>query len=382
MRPRRFVWMWALLVLVMVALLAFVLLQNSAAAEDSVRDDETAIRALVKTMETAVIEQDAGTYLGCVDLSDPIFASEHRYWVNDWAEGDPLAQFVMQVDHIAVSGDGATAALSMMWAVQPLVSYRAAMFPVRFVRGSTSGWLYAGEAWVTLETDHFQVNVFPGMDSTAETVVGMLPAIYDHATGSLGYVPGSAMSIKLYDSQDALGATIALRLPPIRGWNEPGESLKLYVEPPEIPSRSVLAHEMTHFLTFDMAGTTHGLYPWWLAEGIAQLVASDYWEPDQAASQLNIVREWQRRGMLADWDAISDYETTPVALWGFVYPQGYAFARYVTDTFGAETRNEWLRAMARDMAIDAASQHVLGSSFAALDGRFQAWLRQTVPESS
>lgn len=380
MRPRRFVWMWALLILVMIVLLAFALC-DPATAQTTPREDETAIRALVETMASAITAQDAETYLDFVDLSDPIFASEHRYWVEDWAEGDPLDRFVMQVDAVQVSGDSATAELSILWAVLPRTSYREAAYPVRFVRSPDGTWLYAGEAWVTLDIEHFQINVFPGMEASAEELAAMLPAIYDHTTGSLDHTPGSAMSVKLYDSQDALGATIALRLPPIRGWNEPGESLKLYIVPPEVPSRSVLAHEMSHFVMFDMAGTTDGLYPWWLLEGSAQVIASEFWEPEWLVGELDRVRHWQSRGILADWDAISDYDTTPVDLWSFVYPQGYAFTRYVTETFGEAARNDWLRAMAGEMELDEATETMLGTTFAALDEGFNAWLRQAVPEA-
>lgn len=380
MHPRRFVWMWALLILVMTVLLAFAL-YNPAAAQTAPHDDESAIRALVDAMASAITAQDAETYLAYVDLSDPLFASEHRYWVEDWAGGDPLDRFVMQVDDVQVRGDGATAELSIVWAVLPRTSYREATFPVRFVRGDGDTWLYAGEAWVPLDIEHFQINVFPGMEASAKELAAMLPAIYDHTTHSLDYTPASAMSVKLYDSQDALGATIALRLPPIRGWNEPGESLKLYIVPPEVPSRSVLTHEMTHFVMFDMAGTTDGLYPWWLLEGSAQVIASEYWEPEWRVGELDRVRHWQSRGTLADWDAISDYDNTPVDLWGFVYPQGYAFVRYVTETFGETARNDWLRAMAGEMDLDAATESVLGTTFAALDEGFNVWLRQTVSAS-
>jgi hypothetical protein len=212
------------------------------------------------------------------------------------------------------------------------------------------------------------------MEQTARNLAAALPAIYRHVTTGLDYQPSSPVEIKLYDTPDNMGATIALSLPPVRGWNEPGQSLKMLARPDEMPSPSVLVHELTHFVMFDMAGTTYGLYPWWLAEGVAQYMASGYWEARESADTLHQVRDLSAAGKLVDWDAISDFETTPVELWSYVYPQGYAFVVYVTEAFGKAGRNAWLNDMSVDMDLDTASQAALGMNFEALDRGFRAWL--------
>lgn len=338
--------------------------------------DKAAVLALVTKMEEAVIRQDRTAYLSYVDLSDPIFASEHTYWANDWATGDPLDRFEMKASRIEIDGDTATALLDITWVVTPDSGERRAEFPVRFVRGGDQGWRYAGEAWITFTADHFRVYTFPAREPVAEKMTAELPEIYEHVTGSLDYAPQSTIQIKLYDSQDTLGATIALRLPPINGWNEPGESLKLFVEPGTLPAPNVLAHELTHFAMFDMAGTTHGNYPWWLTEGVAEEISSTYWPPEQRAGTVQRVRDWAAAGKLVDWRAISDYETTPVELWGFVYPQGYVFSVYVTGTYGEKARNAWLRDMAGPMAIEEATRDTFGISFDQLDQNFHVWLAE------
>lgn len=374
--PRHFVWFWLTLVLVLISLLALALLYNPAAAQQDEQSGEAAITALVEAMTDAVRAQDRETYLSYVDLADPIFRSEHTYWIDDWAKGKPLDRFVLEVTDIVVTGETATSMLTMIWAQQPDVSYRRAEFPARFTRADDGSWLFAGGAWQMLETVHFQVHVFPGMEPVAEDLIVMLPAIYDHATGSLGYVPDEMMHIKLYDHADDLGALIALTLPQIRGWNEPGESLKLLVMPGEKPSAAVMAHELTHFLTFEMAGTTHGQYPWWVMEGISEYIASEYWDDAYAAERIEAVQYWAATGRLAPWDAIGDFETTPVDLWRYVYPQGYAFVRYVSEVFGEDARNTWLYAMADEQDIYTASEAALDVTFEDLSAGFLGWLAE------
>jgi hypothetical protein len=68
------------------------------------------------------------------------------------------------------------------------------------------------------------------------------------------------------------------------------------------------------------------------------------------------------------------FEETPLELWPFVYSQGYAMVRYVSEELGVEERNAWLAAMATEMDIEQATEAVLGRSFDRLDRGFRAWL--------
>ncbi|MBN2306251.1 MAG: hypothetical protein JXQ72_17345 [Anaerolineae bacterium] len=359
------------LVLILILLLAVL----PVAAQSDTGDDADAIRALVAAMEDAVIDRDRATYETYVDWSDPVFASEHTYWINDWAGSDPLDRFSMSVDAIQVDGDTATGSMMLQWALLPNTSYRIAEFPVQFTLSDDGQWYYAGEAFVSVEAEHFLVRATPGMENVATELIKALPDIYTHATASLDHTTDAIVEIKLYPDANALGAMIALSLPPIRGWNEPGESLKMLVEEGTLPSSGVLAHELTHFLTFDMAGTTRGLYPWWLMEGIAQVVSEEFREEDNwGADQIAYIRDLYLQGELAPWDQISDFEETPVNLWRLVYPQGYVFTRYVTEVYGERQRNNWLRDMAGDLDIDAATEHTLGLTFEELDQGFGEWL--------
>ena len=165
-----------------------------------------------------------------------------------------------------------------------------------------------------------------------------------------------------------------LSLPDIHGWNEPGEALKVRLDP-LVPSLTpAIAHEFTHFAVFDRADTQRSRMPWWLDEGLATFVAVPYDAPGRGDERLATVREWADEGSLADWSLMSVFETTPQNLWQYVYSQGYALVRFVTETYGADQRNVWLAIMATESEIDPATVDALGLTFSELAADFEAWL--------
>ncbi len=333
----------------------------------------SAIQKLLQNMQNAVLAGDETQYLTYVDQSDPVFALEHRRWADDWAGPNKVASFTLSADHLIEADSSATADLTMTWSTaSDPGKVRKAVFAVLFRRSEAGVWQYAGEFWKTLDTDHFHVHAAPGLEQAAQQMIEHLPAIYQYVTGTLDYVPTGAMHIKMYTTSDALVANTLLSLPPIAGWNEPGESLKVLVPKNTVPSSSTLAHEFTHFISFEIAGGKHSHMPWWLEEGIATYVGSHF--ESQPDRRLNQVRRWAESGALVSWDRISDFNVTPVELWQYVYPQGYAFVRYITERFGVETRNIWLRKMAGDMTIEQATASVFHSSFESLSARFVDWL--------
>jgi hypothetical protein len=335
-------------------------------------DDVSAIEALVEAMAAAVLARDRTGYLELVDLSDPVFALEHGRWADEWSGPKPVAQYALGVGDLAIDGDGATARLTVQWMLPGGDGPRTATFDARFTRGS-GGWRYAGERWIARDTPQFRVLVAPGLESDAAAIVAALPEVNQRVTTAAGYVPGGTMQIKEYLDAEALVANTLLSLPPIRGWNEPGEALKLRAEPEDPSHRLVIAHEFTHFLMFDRAGTQRTRMPWWLDEGIATFVASAY-DAGDTPDRLEQVVAWAAAGELAPWRDMAVFEDTPLELWQFAYPQGYAMVRYVTERFGETDRNAWLAAMATDMDIDQATPAVLGTSFDALDVAFRDWL--------
>lgn len=332
----------------------------------------TSIVDLVDTMELLVLAGDAGAYLGKIDLSDPVFATEHTRWAQDWATNPPEA-FDLSVSDVTLDGSTATGTLTVRWSAgsQP---ERSADLDVSFTQADDGTWEYAGERWVTHETDHFRIRVAPGLESEIPAIEADLPEVYEHVTGSIGYAPNGTMEIKVYPDASSLVATVQLGLPDIRGWNEPGEALKVRVDPQNPTLTPTIAHEFTHFAEFDQAGTQRSRQPWWLSEGIATYVAEPFGTPGSGDERLATVREWAEEGALADWSAMEVFEETPQDLWTYVYPQGYAMTRYVTETYGEDARNEWLAAMSTEMDIEAATDSVLGLEFDELAADFEDWL--------
>jgi hypothetical protein len=328
---------------------------------------------LLQSMQAAVLAGDRDGYLALVDPSDPVFALEHARWADDWAGPNPVAEYSLQLADVEITGEAATGELAVRWALEADNTLRTASFAARFTHGS-GRWLYAGEAWDSTEVEHFSVLVAPGLGETVPSIVADLPGIFDHVTTSLGYVPAASMEIKVYADAGALVANTLLSLPDIGGWNEPGEALKLRLDPENPSSAPAIAHEFTHFVVFDRAGTHRSLMPWWLDEGLATYVAEAYESPERGEQRLASVIEWQAADELAPWASMAVFEETARDLWQFVYPQGYAMVRYVTEEYGAEMRNAWLAAMATEKVIDDATPAILGVTFKKLDANFRRWL--------
>lgn len=337
-----------------------------------------AIDALLASMQGAVLAGDRAGYLALVDPSDPVFALEHGRWADEWAGPKPVAVYDLGLAGITVDGAEATGRLTVTWRLADGDESRTATFAARFTQGP-GGWRYAGESWIATDAPHFRVLVAPGLEGTAAAIVAGLPEVYDHVTTTLDVAPAGSMQIKEYTDAEALVANTLLSLPPIRGWNEPGEALKLRADAEHPSQRLVIAHEFTHFALFDRAGTQRTRMPWWLDEGIASYVASAFDDPG-TADRLEQVIAWEAAGELADWDDMAVFEEAPLELWRFVYPQGYAMTRFVTDEYGEAKRNAWLAAMAIEMDINQATSAKLGLTFDELDGAFRAWLVSQRPD--
>lgn len=333
------------------------------------------IEGLLGQMAAAVLAGDRAGYLALVDQSDPVFAVEHERWAIDWSGRNPVTAYTLAVADVEREGDSANALLTVSWALDNVGSTEAARttsFVARFTHGA-AGWLYAGEAWASTDVEHFVVRVAPGLEDTASGIVDVLPGIFGDVTSALDYVPAGVLEIKLYADGNALVANTLMSLPAISGWNEPGEALKLVYRADGPPLGPTIAHELTHFTLFDRAGTQRTRMPWWLDEGIATFVASEL-DRSSPASRIGQVIEWEAAGALAPWDDMAVFEETPVQLWEFAYPQGYAMVAFVTERFGASRRNDWLAAMATEMDIDSATPSELGQSFDQLDAEFRDWL--------
>lgn len=341
-------------------------------------EDVTAIEALVADMESAVLAGDGETYATYVDWTDDNFRHEHENWVRDWAEADEawLVDFSLGISDIEIDENHAVGLLRLQW-VTTSQPQRVAEYAVQFTYDDEAEhWLYAGEYWITQETEYFLVHASPGTENAIEPLLPSLPDIYEFATTHYDHIPQRPMEIKIYNSREALVGTVGMSFPPFSGWNEPNESLKT-INIDTITLVRIIAHEFTHFLTFDQANHAQPRIPWWLNEGIAQYISApfdprgdDFW----VGNQLLTVQQWTEDDALAEWSEMSDFWNTDVQYWRYAYPQGYAFVRFVTEEYGEELRNAWLADMALEMDIEEATEVHFEKSFAELDTEFRTWI--------
>ena len=362
-------------------LLTFVLvllLASSVGAQTTDFEDE--IEALVADMQEAVLAQDAERYLSYVDLSDAVFAREHSNWAYEWAEEDFLTDFELSISNLELAEDDeelAIADMRLRWeSTLPEQTGLTARYAVQFIyNADDERWLYAGEYWVSTVTDDFIVHAPIGFEAEVDDLVLILPEVYDSVTTAYEYIPQNAMEIKVYADSASLGATTLLSLPLIGGWNEPGESLKIVGgNPSYMPA--IVAHEFTHFLTFDQAGTANPMMPWWLNEGIAEYLSRSFvpdYDPDALDGRVMAIQGLDADGGLVAWELMRVFEETPVELWGYVYPQGYTFVVFMSETYGREVRNEWLHLMI-DLSLEDATEAVFDMPFDALNEAFLMWL--------
>ena len=136
-------------------------------------------------MEAAVLADDMELYLSYVDLSEPHFALEHTRWAEDWSTNDFLTDFALRIEDIQVEDDIAVGSLTLAWETSlPEQPGQEATFPVEFHRIENE-WFYAGEFWLTTETDHFIVRFIPGLEDSVDELIRNLPAVYDEVHNSV-----------------------------------------------------------------------------------------------------------------------------------------------------------------------------------------------------
>jgi hypothetical protein len=171
-----------------------------------------------------------------------------------------------------------------------------------------------------------------------------------------------------------------LSMPDLVVWNEPGEAIKIplgtnFVPPPE----EDVAREYTRFLLYEMSGGAPDNFPWWLEEGITQYGGALF----QTLSQRNrTLKRIAARALapetsderLFDWAAL---ETRPALLASdmeIAVGQSYTLLHYITEIYGIEVRNAWIRAIAAQSTVEAACQANFGLSLDELDAQWRAWL--------
>lgn len=333
------------------------------------------IAALLSDIETAVITKLNQQYLDMVDLSDPVFAAEHGRWVEDWNMVGLVSNYTLTVRNLTIDGATATGDLTLAWTVFQEQVSRGADYPVLFRLGDDGTWRYAGIAWAPAATaDNFRVLAMPGLEPFAAAALAMLPDVYATVTDALGVTPAGDLTLKLYDNPWVLSAMTRLSLTTeTADWTGPGESIKLVIGPEQPLDEVRLARLVAERVIYAALGETWGEAPWWVVRGAAEYVSGEYWTLSDHNRAISQVLDWQRTSGLAAWDDLARRETTAPTLRPYAVTQGYAFIRFLTETYGAAARNAWLAAMAED-DLATATLTAFETSFEALNLDFLTWL--------
>ncbi len=350
------------------------------------------VESALSSIREAVLAGDASAFLARVDLSEARLATEMRHWAEDLAKHHPFEFAATVADEGAAFEE--SRAVCRVWftwkiavdengreiAPDKAVERRAGFPPIVFTRSADGRWLWSGEDWLTLEGDGFVVKYLTGDEEIAREVRGAFPVARKHVDRGFEIAGTAPQTIKLYADMDHLKATVYLSMPDpyLGGWNEPGESIKFmrnYTKGRERWVRA-FAHEYGHAATWELGPGARDL-PWWMQEGVAELAAEEFDEGKGGANDRQMQR-FARRGRVAPWEKIADYDTCEQPLKYLAYVQGHHFMGYLSDRFGRAQRNRWLRALCAGAALDDGCRSVLGSGFEELSG---AW-RATLPPAS
>jgi hypothetical protein len=402
------------------------------------RADRAGVESVLRAMGQAAAGADVDGYMSHVASADPIFFKEQQNWAKDLRRKPPasvaftIGEPPKDADPAPALADPSPRARSReanresprapiaapdfgekkarfemvtSWTMPApkegaKPSERSVSFPVVFVLGENGKWLYAGEDWVTLESDEsrarddrFQgpdpdskrgvkptrqrgarVKFFAGYEQVAERIVEALPPVRDHVDEGFQNEVPRVQEVKVYPTMRHLQESIYLSYTDgLSGWNEPGEAIKLLVRPNSSKRglTTLLAHEYGHVATFEFGPKSNDM-PWWALEGVAELSAERFSSGGKDAEA--IVLRWSKNNSLAKWDDLADFhkvqDSSPRDLQAKVYKQGHHMLMYISDRFGRDARNAWLRAMAQGKTIDQASRDALKMGWDELDA---AW---------
>lgn len=344
--------------------------------------DKAQIRAVLDEMEKATLAGDKAAYLKHVSATDPVFHKEQENWAADFDHHKPTAFKLTIKDDAGTFTDAeARFELTTEWTMGEEVrnaTDRKLTFAVLF-KNENNQWLYRGEDWQVLEAPGVEgaagarVMFFPGSEAHAKTIIDVLPDVRSHVDKGFNVKIDRVQEVKIYRSMKHLQHSIYLSyVDPLGGWNEPKESIKVLAGQAKEreDAQRLLAHEYGHVCTFEYGDKTSDM-PWWVLEGVAELATEEF-DLTAASRADRTVRAWAKRDRLAPWLDMSDFRKTDRKWMGNVYTQGHHMLGFISETYGRDSRIDWLKAMAKGKTIDEASREVLKLSFDDLDKKWRA----------
>jgi len=223
------------------------------------------VAQLVTAKVDAVRAKDTEAYLALVNEADPEYYTEQRNWFLILQDA-VVADFSIEVQEVeAVDDETLVASLKQHYLYGPERADRTIAYEERYVR-TPAGWKDADLNFASMETAHFLVKYQPEIAEKAVEVSEEAERAYSSVISGLGIEAPEKITIKLYATQELLRQSTDIRITYLfNGWNEFGESIKLYARRDRSAFAPVIAHELTHKITLGVARSQ----PSWLAEGLA-----------------------------------------------------------------------------------------------------------------
>lgn len=337
----------------------------------------------IHAMESAIIAGDLGAYMAQIDPEDVYFVHEQRAWVNDLAR-NPVSEFQIEPLEdliVGITGRAAMMKVRMHWTlssdeIERSIEMNAIFYPMG--DEPDGPWRFAGRGWEIQLDDETGIRVRADRkhQELASNVMMIAPEIAAQIEKDLDRTLSTPLSVKIYSTMQALQFSIAPGyLDPLSGWNEPGESIKILGRDSMSADRvsTLLAHEIGHAVSFEFGRDIIDA-PWWSLEGIAELMTDRYRSTPPEDRIIGIAKQ-VARGDRRSWDQLSDFKGEALNHTMYVYSQGWAMVRYITERYGSAARNEWFDALGRGMDVHEATQLVFNISFADLD---RAWEQEMI----
>lgn len=359
------------------------------------------VEGVLAEMSKAVLTADAKGFLAHVAQDEPCFATEWRHWAEQLKDYRP-AEFSLSIAEGESKFEETKAEfpLVMSWTITtgPKASWgaggerRSVKFPpVIFAKEDSDGagplparWVFRGEDWTEIKGDGFVLRYIPGeaAERTAKEVLKAFPIARAHDDEGFGVHPPPQI-LKLFTSMDHLKATVYLNMPDhyLGGWSESGESIKFMIGYTSGVEQwtNAYAHEYGHVCTWSL-GPEASKVPWWVQEGAAELAAQEY-RPGYWPRLEGGMRKDAADGKLTPWDEISDYITTKPPLKMRAYTQGNHMLGYISQRWGRQGRNDWLRAQCQGATLDEATRRVMKMPFEQLDREWREGLAKPVGQA-
>lgn len=352
----------------------------------SVNALDVALSRSIARMEQAVLAGDLEGYMAYVWPGDPVFWADHRGWASDWV-AHPLESFTIDLFSIeALAPDLASARMATRWRLAGSAedgSAGGATVSALF-RREGDRWLLAGERWQTVDLTGMRFYYFADavIDNTAQAqvILEYLPSVYTGLTVELDYTPPQTAHIKLYERAVTLQNWTRISHTGLQRWNVPGESIKIAVtENNTAPRETDVARELTRYFLYQMSGGMAGRLPWWLEAGVVEFGGARFGTFSQRNRTLKEIAALTLEppaspDQLFAWaDLLAAPQVFPER-YQVALDQCYTLLHYVTETYGRDARNAWIKAVAGGVPVAQAAEQHLGVNLEALDSAWRAWL--------